>query len=379
MLGIRASRNLHRVVSSLSSLRLHVEMPFYAVAKGKKPGVYATWPECQAQVTGFLGARYKKFATMTEAEEFIRENSSSNVIDNRQVSSPVTSNKIDIRSSAAGAREKMKQKSLNVNTAFAKNDNNNDDGRLSPTLVQMKQDMKRLQKELSDLRSRFDEYVAEKSRGSGFTSQTQGFHTSAVVPGKRKREKSREEVIDLDLDEPSTSIRRTDFTDNRSNNTKFVTDNDGFLIVFTDGACESNGRVGAKAGVGVYFGRDHPLNVAEPVRGRPTNNTAEIQAATYALELAHASGFDKVAIHTDSQFMINCMTSWLKSWKRNNWKKKDGEPVKNKEDLMDLDKASEGLMVKWVHVKGHSGNVGNEEADRLAREGAKLYKQDQQY
>lgn len=59
---------------------------------------------------------------MTEAEEFIRENSSSNVIDNRQVSSPVTSNKIDIRSSAAGAREKMKQKSLNVNTAFAKND-----------------------------------------------------------------------------------------------------------------------------------------------------------------------------------------------------------------------------------------------------------------
>lgn len=136
---------------------------------------------------------------------------------------------------------------------------NNDDGRLSPTLVQMKQDMKRLQKELSDLRSRFDEYVAEKSRGSGFTSQTQGFHTSAVVPGKRKREKSREEVIDLDLDEPSTSIRRTDFTDNRSNNTKFVTDNDGFLIVFTDGACESNGRVGAKAGVGVYFGRDHPL------------------------------------------------------------------------------------------------------------------------
>lgn len=60
------------------------------------------------------------------------------------------------------------------------------------------------------------------------------------------------------------------------------------------------------------------------------------------------AGFDKVAVYTDSQFMINCMTSWLKSWKKNNWKKKDGEPVKNKEDLMDLDKATKGLMVKWV-------------------------------
>lgn len=133
---------------------------------------------------------------------------------------------------------------------------NNDDGRLSPTLMQMKQDMKRLQKELSDLRSRFDDYVAEKSRGSGFTSKTQGFHTSAAVPGKRKREKSQEEV---NLDEPSTSIRKTDISTSQCNNTKFVTDNDGFLIVYTDGACESNGRVGAKAGVGVYFGRDHPL------------------------------------------------------------------------------------------------------------------------
>lgn len=123
----------------------------------------------------------------------------------------------------------------------------------------MKQDMKRLQKELSDLRTKFDEYVADKSRGSGFTSQSQGFHTSTVVPGKRKRGKSQEEIIDLDIHEPSTSIRKHDSTDSDSNNLKFITDSQGFLVVYTDGACESNGRVGAKAGVGVYFGRDHPL------------------------------------------------------------------------------------------------------------------------
>jgi len=46
-------------------------MPFYAVAKGRIPGVYKTWAECQAQVTGFGGAIFKKFETKGEAELFI--------------------------------------------------------------------------------------------------------------------------------------------------------------------------------------------------------------------------------------------------------------------------------------------------------------------
>ena len=64
--------------------------------------------------------------------------------------------------------------------------------------------------------------------------------------------------------------------------------------------------------------------------------------------LYFVTGFDKVAVHTDSQFMISCMCDWLPGWKRNNWRKKDGETVKNKEDLINLDKASQGIVVKWV-------------------------------
>lgn len=55
-----------------------------------------------------------------------------------------------------------------------------------------------------------------------------------------------------------------------------------------------------------------------------------------------------MAVHTDSQFMINCMTSWIKNWKKKDWVKSDGEPVKNKEDLINLDKASDEMAVKWV-------------------------------
>ena len=57
-----------------------------------------------------------------------------------------------------------------------------------------------------------------------------------------------------------------------------TTDEDGFVVVFTDGACEGNGKASAKAGIGVYWSADHPWNVSEPVKGdKATNNVAEIQ------------------------------------------------------------------------------------------------------
>lgn len=49
---------------------------FYAVKKGKAPGIYRTWAECSAQVHGFSGAIYKSFQTMEEAESFMGNMSS---------------------------------------------------------------------------------------------------------------------------------------------------------------------------------------------------------------------------------------------------------------------------------------------------------------
>ena len=50
-------------------------MPYYAVARGRAPGIYPTWSECNAQVNNFSGARYKKFGTESEAREFINGDS----------------------------------------------------------------------------------------------------------------------------------------------------------------------------------------------------------------------------------------------------------------------------------------------------------------
>ncbi|WP_208559340.1 viroplasmin family protein [Marinilactibacillus kalidii] len=44
---------------------------FYAVKKGRKPGIYTTWPQAQQQISGYSGAEFKSFATKQEAEQFI--------------------------------------------------------------------------------------------------------------------------------------------------------------------------------------------------------------------------------------------------------------------------------------------------------------------
>ncbi|XP_016347981.1 ribonuclease H1-like [Sinocyclocheilus anshuiensis] len=141
-------------------------------------------------------------------------------------------------------------------------------------------------------------------------------------------------------------------------------------VVYTDGCCTANGRAGARAGIGVYWGRDHPLNVAERLPGRQTNQRAELQAACKALEQARENNFKKVVLYTDSKFTINGITSWVKTWKSNGWRLKGGGAIVNKDDFQKLDKLNAELEVVWMHIPGHAGYTGNEEADRLSREGA---------
>ena len=46
-------------------------MSFYAVAKGKTPGIYTTWGDCQAQVNGYIKPSFRKFNNKKDAEQFI--------------------------------------------------------------------------------------------------------------------------------------------------------------------------------------------------------------------------------------------------------------------------------------------------------------------
>ncbi|XP_069661967.1 ribonuclease H1 isoform X2 [Haliaeetus albicilla] len=143
-----------------------------------------------------------------------------------------------------------------------------------------------------------------------------------------------------------------------------------FAVVYTDGCCSGNGRNRARAGIGVYWGPGHPLNTSERLPGRQTNQRAEIHAACKAIEQAKSQNIKKLIIYTDSKFTINGITSWVDNWKTNGWRTSSGGSVINKEDFERLDNLSKGIEIQWMHVPGHAGFQGNEEADRLAREGA---------
>ena len=54
-------------------------MKYYAVKNGRKAGIYTSWDQCEKQVTGYSGAKYKSFTSREEAEAYIEKTVASNV------------------------------------------------------------------------------------------------------------------------------------------------------------------------------------------------------------------------------------------------------------------------------------------------------------
>jgi ribonuclease HI len=148
------------------------------------------------------------------------------------------------------------------------------------------------------------------------------------------------------------------------------------VTVFTDGACQKNGRAGALGGLGVFWGIDDPRNVSANVPDA-TNNICELMAIDVALDTIKrepAGGLVHYVIATDSKYAIQCVTTWYAGFVRRNWMAVAKGPVKNKELIVCIKTKLEALRdtVTLVHVKGHSGNPGNDAADRLAVAGCAL-------
>lgn len=75
----------------------------------------------------------------------------------------------------------------------------------------------------------------------------------------------------------------------------------------------------------------------------------------------------RVLIHTDSQYLKNGITSWIRKWKKNGWQTAAKEPVKNKDLWEKLDQLVGRHQIEWFWVRGHSGHPENERCDQLAR------------
>jgi ribonuclease HI len=136
--------------------------------------------------------------------------------------------------------------------------------------------------------------------------------------------------------------------------------------IWTDGACKGNPGPGGWGALLRYGEVEKELCGGEATP--TTNNRMELTAPIRALTaLTRASVVD---LHTDSTYVRNGIMSWMATWKRNGWRTKDGQPVKNEDLWRELEAAvARHDEVVWHWVKGHAGHVENERADRLAARG----------
>jgi ribonuclease HI len=96
-----------------------------------------------------------------------------------------------------------------------------------------------------------------------------------------------------------------------------------------------------------------------------TNNRMELMAAISALEaIKRACPID---VYTDSQYVRNGITTWLKGWKARGWLTADKKPVKNEDLWRRLEAACAQHDVTWHWVKGHASDALNNRVDGLAR------------
>ena len=132
--------------------------------------------------------------------------------------------------------------------------------------------------------------------------------------------------------------------------------------LYTDGACSGNPGPGGWGALLSCRGTERELSGGEPAT---TNNRMELLAVISGLRALKKPC--RVTVHTDSQYVRNGMTTWIKGWKKNGFRTASGAPVKNEDLWRELDRLSQIHEVVWKWVRGHDGHVENERVDALAR------------
>jgi ribonuclease HI len=133
------------------------------------------------------------------------------------------------------------------------------------------------------------------------------------------------------------------------------------VTIYTDGACSGNPGPGGWGALLIFGGREKELSGGETLT---TNNRMELTAAIMALEgLTRPCTVD---LFTDSQYVRDGITKWLRNWKTRGWRTADKKPVKNEDLWRRLDEARTRHQVVWHWVRGHADDPLNHRVDALA-------------
>ena len=131
--------------------------------------------------------------------------------------------------------------------------------------------------------------------------------------------------------------------------------------IYTDGACSGNPGKGGWAAIILDGKNQSNISGSE---SKTTNNRMELMAPIMALKKIRKES--EITIYTDSKYVKDGITEWIKKWKLNNWKNSNKKSVKNKDLWIKLDTSCQKHKVKWKWVKAHAGNKLNNLVDKLA-------------
>ncbi len=136
--------------------------------------------------------------------------------------------------------------------------------------------------------------------------------------------------------------------------------------IYTDGACSGNPGKGGWAAIILDGENQSSISGSE---NKTTNNRMELMAPIMALKKIKIKS--EITIYTDSRYVKDGITEWIKKWKLNNWKSSNKKPVKNKDLWVKLDNHCQKHNVSWKWVKAHASNKFNNLVDELAVSKAK--------
>lgn len=319
---------------------------YYGVQVGHIPGVYMDWSAVLEQVTGFKGAKQKRFDTLEEAQAFVNE------------------------AQQGGSSSHTTGTPVSLHGHFDST---------APSVVDSRQSTKK----------------QKHNDGSAQATATTGEYEAGTGPLPADAEDGFDRRIKHGLPEgPDIEYKSQDELNLRK--LQPTGDFEGILDIYTDGASKGNGQIGAHAGFGVWFGPNDPRCVVPtstaisvlksrrnnhgPLQGeKQTNQRAELTAISRAVDIAP---IDREArIYTDSHYSMKCLTEWFQTWESKGWKNAAGRPVENRDLIEPIltrirERELAGAKTHIMWVKAHNGNTGNEAADMLANAGAEEKRQE---
>ena len=140
------------------------------------------------------------------------------------------------------------------------------------------------------------------------------------------------------------------------------------IKIYTDGGCRGNQNNKNIGAWGVYMEYGDLKKELSGGAVDTTNNIMELTGCIEGLKAVKNKSLP-VEVYLDSAYVLNGITSWIENWKKKGWRTANKKPVLNKELWVELDALkSQFTNIKFIKVKGHADNPGNNRADALCNE-----------